>query len=574
MENADIAKIFEEIADILEIKGENPFRIRAYRNAALKIAHLSERLEKIVERDPQELQSIPGIGKDLAAKIVEAVETGRVTYHEKVLAQVPRTLLDLMKLQGVGPKKVKLFNQELRIRTVDDLEAAAQKGRLRNLPGMGEKSEKKILQAIVDYHRREKGRIPLHRVLPYVEALVGYIQNAFRGIQVTPAGSVRRRKETIGDIDILVTGGDPEKVIGHFVKYRDVQKVLARGGTKASVVLRNGLQVDLRVLEKKNYGAALYYFTGSKEHNVAVRDRAKRMGLKISEYGVFREKSGRRIGGETEEEIFKAIGLHYIPPEMRENRGEIELAAEKRAPRLIELSDIQGDLHMHTVASDGANSVEEMALAARKLGRKYIAITDHSKAVTVANGLDEERMLQHMKEIDKIDKKVKGIHVLKGVELDILKDGSLDLDPSVLKRMDVVVGSVHSYFDLDVDAMTKRIIQAIETGFIDIVGHPTGRIIGTRSPYAVDIEKVMDAAKANRVAMELNAYPNRLDLNDIYCKMARDKGVSIVISTDAHGVDQQKNIIYGVYEARRGWLEKKHVLNTKPYAEFKKALQR
>ncbi|MBI4208158.1 MAG: DNA polymerase/3'-5' exonuclease PolX [Deltaproteobacteria bacterium] len=574
MENADIAKIFSDIADILEIREENPFRIRAYRNGALTLENLSERLAKIVERDPKQLRELPGIGEDLAAKIVEAVTTGKISFYEKLLTQIPRTLLDLMRIQGIGPRKARLFYKKLKVESIEDLEEAAKAGKLQNLPGMGKKSERKILQAIADFRGRDSKRFSLFRVLPHVEALVDYLKNGFKGIEVTPSGSVRRRKETIGDIDILVAGGNASKIMGHFVQYREVKNVLAKGETKSSIVLNNGLQVDVRVIGKGSHGSALHYFTGSKEHNVAIRDRAKRMGLKISEYGVFREKTGKRVGGKTEAEVFKAVGLSWIPPEMRENRGEIELAEKGELPKLIELSDMQGDLHMHTQASDGSHSIEEMALAAKKAGRKYVAITDHSKAVTVAHGLDEKQMLQHMKEIDKVNEKIDGIEVLKGVEVDILKEGLLDLEDAVLEKMDVVVGSIHSHFGMEEKAMTKRILQAIETGFVDIVGHPTGRLLGERSAYAVDMEKLMDAARSNHVALELNAYPNRLDLSDIYCKMARDKGVWLVISTDSHSTAQLENMIYGIYTARRGWLEKEHVLNTRPCAEFKKILHR
>ncbi len=574
MENADISKVLNEIADILEIQDENPFRIRAYRNAALTVENLSERLVKIVERDPKELRQLSGIGEDLAAKIVEAVTTGEIAFHEKLLTRIPHTLLDLIRIQGIGPKKAKLFYKKLKVKSIEDLEEAARKGKIQDLPGMGEKSEQKILQAIADFRNREPKRFPLFRVLPCVEVLVDYLKNGFEGIKVTPAGSVRRRKETLGDIDILIAGGDPAEIMDHFISYKEVKEILSKGGTKSSVVLNNGLQVDVRVVERGDYGSALHYFTGSKEHNVSIRDRAKRMGLKVSEYGVFREKTNRRIGGETEEEVFKAVGLPWIPPEMRENRGEIELAEKGELPELIQLSDIQGDLHMHTRASDGAHSIEEMALVAKRVGRKYVAITDHSKAVTVARGLDEKRMLKHMKEIDRVNEKMEGIEVLKGVEVDILKGGSLDMEKEILEKMDVVVGSVHSHFGMEEKEMTRRMIRAIETGLVDIVGHPTGRLLGERSAYAVDMERLMDMAKANGVALELNACPNRLDLNDVYCKMARDKGVWIVISTDSHNTAQLENLIYGVYTARRGWLEKELVLNTRPYAELKKILHR
>ena len=537
MENADISKIFYEIADLLEIKGENPFRVRSYRNAGLVIEGLPESVKAIVERNEKKLEEIPGIGKSIHEKIVEILKTGKCSYHQELLKEFPSGLLELLKVQGVGPKKVKLLYEELEIKSIADLENAASAGRLRGLPGMGEKTEANILKAIKGLKGSE-GRFKIAVALSYAEPLVEYLKKTPDVFDVQPAGSLRRWKDTIGDIDILVTCKKGAPVMDRFVAYPEVASVVAKGETKSTVMLKSGLQADVRVLDKKAYGAALQYFTGSKTHNIAIRDRAKKMSLKISEYGVFREKDNKWLAGEKEEDVYKAVGLPLIPPELRENRGEIEAAEEGRLPALVEISDIKGDLHIHTKESDGSNTIEEMAEYAMKKGYQYIAVTEHSKAVGIAHGLDEKRLLKQMDEIDKINSQLvtrnPKFRILKGIEVDIKADGSLDLDKKVLEKLDVVVGAVHSKFNTPEEEMTKRVLKAIETGVVNIIAHPTGRLLSSREPYPINMAKVMEAAKRHNVIMELNAYPDRLDLNDIHCKLAKEMGVMVAISTDSH----------------------------------------
>ena len=577
MENLDIAKVFYEIADLLEIKGENPFRIRSYRNAALIIEGLPVNIKSIVERNEEELEEIPGVGKSIHEKIVEILKTGKCSYHQELLKELPPTLLDLLKVSGVGPKKVKLFYDELKIKTIEGLEKAAKGGKLRGLPGMGEKSEEKILKGIASL-KASAGRFGLAVGLSYANQLVEYLKKTSGVIDVVPAGSLRRWKETIGDLDILVTCKKGSPVMDRFVSYPDVASVVAKGETKTTVILKNGMQTDVRVLEKKAFGAALQYFTGSKAHNVALRDRAKRMGLKISEYGVFREKGEKWVTGEKEEDVYKAVGLPYIPPELRENMGEIEAAEKGKLPKLIEVDDIKGDLHVHTKESDGGNTIQELVDYALTKGYEYIAITDHSKAVGIAHGLNEERLLKQIEEIDNFNKRltshVSRFTVLKGTEVDIKADGTLDHSEKALKKLDVVLATIHSKFNMTEEDMTKRIIDAIETGLVNIIAHPTGRLLTGREPYPVNMEKLLEAAKKHNVAMEINAYPDRLDLNDVHCKMAKDMGVMLVISTDTHHYLQMDYMRFGVNNARRGWVEKKDVLNTRPLNGLLKILKR
>ena len=577
MENADIAKIFYEIADLLEIKGENPFRVRSYRNAGIVIEGLPESVKAIVERNEKELEEIPGIGKSIHEKIVEILKTGKCSYHQELLKEFPSGIFELLNVQGVGPKKVKLLYDELGIKNIADLEKAASAGKLRGLPGMGEKTEANILKSIKGLKKSE-GRFKIAVALSYAGPLVEYLKKIPDVFDVQPAGSLRRWKDTIGDIDILVTCKKGAPVMDRFVSYPEIESVIAKGETKSTVMLKNGLQADVRVLDKKSFGAALQYFTGSKQHNIAIRDRAKKMGLKISEYGVFREKDDKWITGEKEEDVYKAVGLPWIPPELRENRGEIEAAEKNRLPVLVEIKDIRGDFHIHTKESDGSNTIEEMAEYAMKKGYKYIAITEHSKAVGIAHGLDEKRLLKQLEEIEKINAKSEfrnsKFKILKGIEVDIKADGSLDLDKKVLEKLDVVVGAVHSKFNMTEDEMTNRLIKAIESGVVNIIAHPTGRLIAAREPYPVNMKKVMEAAKRNKVIMELNAYPDRLDLNDIHCKLAKDMGILVAISTDSHNKMQMENIRFGVYTARRGWLEKEDILNTRPLNEVLKMLKR
>src|SRR3990172_2662032 len=484
MENVDIAKIFEEIADLLEIRGEkqDAFRVRSYRNAALIISGYPESMRSIAERDEKELENIKGIGKSIHEKIVEILKTGKCKFHEELLKAMPPGVLELLMVSGVGPKKAQLLYKELGIKSVEELEKAAKEGKLRNLEHMGEKTEEKILKAIGELKSR-KGRFRLSLALSYAEPLIAYLKKTPGVIEIEPAGSLRRWKDTIGDVDILATSKKDAPVIDRFVKYPEIKEVIAKGETKSTVTLKNGLQVDVRVLDEKSFGAALQYFTGSKAHNIAIRDRAKKMGLKISEYGVFEEKTGKKVAGENEEDVYKAVGLPWIPPELRENMGEVEAAERGKLPRLVEINDIKGDLHVHSSESDGIHTLEEMVSYAMQKKYEYIAITEHSKAVGVAHGLDDERALKQIKAIDKINIQLKGFKILKGTEVDIKADGSLDHSEEVLRQLDVVVGAIHSKFNMTVDEMTDRIIKAMSTGLINIIAHPTGRIVGVREPY-------------------------------------------------------------------------------------------
>ena len=580
MENAEIAGFFTEIADLLEIKGENPFRVRSYRNAGLVIEGLSVSIESIVEKDETGLEEIPGIGKSIHEKIVEIIKTKRCGLHDELLKEMPAGLLELLKVSGVGPKKAALLHEKLGVKGVDDLEKAAMAHKLKGLPGLGERSEEKILGAIGNYRNLKlaSARFKLSIAYPAARKYVEYMRElpGISGIEV--AGSLRRWKDTIGDADILVTCEKGAPVMDRFVNYPEIKEVASKGDTKSTVVLKTGLQVDLRVLEKKSFGAALQYFTGSKAHNIAIRDRARRMGLKISEYGVFSEKSGKFVTGEKEEDVYKAVGLCWIPPELRENRGEIEAAEKGEVPPLLEPEDIKGDLHVHTKESDGAFSLEEMAKAAMDMGYEYIALTDHSPAVGITHGLDEKRLRKQLKAIDDFNGRLKkrgiGFRVLKGAEVDIRADGTLDYSGDILKKLDCAVGAVHSSFNMAKEDMTKRILKAMATGGINILAHPTGRLIGAREPYEVDMERVMDAAKKYGVFLELNSYPERLDLNDTHLRRAKDKGILISIATDSHSKFHLEYIIYGVHTARRGWLEKKDVLNTRGLKELLKLLKR
>jgi DNA polymerase (family 10) len=562
MENKTIADIFTEIADILDIQGENPFRIRSYRNAARTIEDMSESLEDLVKagKSPEE---IPGIGKSISEKIQELLATGKCRSLEELRSQVPPGLTELLKLEGLGPKKVKVLYEELEVDSVDRLEKAAQAGRLRNLPGMGLKTEEKILKS-VEHYRSGMGRFKLSVGFQYAEALLKHLKGTPGLKRLDPAGSFRRLRETIGDLDILAICGKGCKVMDRFTGYGDVDEVLAKGETKSSVRLKCGLQVDLRVLEEESFGAALHYFTGSKAHNVSIRERAKEMGLKVSEYGVFRAKDEKRVSGAEEEEVFKAVGLPLIPPELREDRGEIQAAEKGKLPRLIELSQIRGDLQMHTTASDGKNSILEMAHKAKEMGYDYIAITDHSKAVRVAGGLDEKQLAKHLKEIEKANSQTSGVRILKGVEVDILADGTLDLKDDILEECEVVLASVHSRFNMEEGEMTRRVIKAIRNPNVKILAHPTGRLILEREPFKINLKEVIQAAIDHGVIMEINAYPDRLDLKDVDARMARDMGARLAIDTDAHSAQQLELMKFGVFTARRGWVEARDVINTLP----------
>lgn len=591
IDNKSIAKIFSEIADLLEIKGDNPFRIRSYRNAVMVIESFGESFEKLVREETMDLRTISGIGEAISGKIKEIVETGDCKAHRDLLKEIPGSLLEIIQLQGVGPKTTAMLWKKLGVTTVEQVEQLASAGKLRHLSGLGEKSEQKILESIQN-RKKFSGRHLLgeaeraaQRVLEYLGAPLSQTRPKAKSggtkealFIARPAGSLRRGRETIGDIDILVTGKKCSDVIDRFTRFHEVETVLAHGDTKGSVKLKNGMQVDLRVVEQKSFGAAMQYFTGSKEHNVALRARAQRMGYTINEYGLFTvDKKGEKqkwVAGKTEEEIYEKLKLQFIPPELRESRGEIEAAEKRELPSLIDLQDIRGDLHMHTTETDGNATLEEMVEAARARRLEYIAITDHTKSTHVANGLDEKRLEKQIREIDKLKRQVKDLTILKGTECDILADGRLDLADTILEQLDVVVVSIHSYFNQTESEIMERLDRAFSNSHVKIFAHPTGRILFHRPPYAVDVEKLLALAKKHKVCLELNSQPERLDLNDVYLRMAREQSVPIVISTDSHATSQFDYLNYGVRTARRGWLEPRHVINTLPAKQFLRAIGR
>ena len=572
MENPEVAQVFEEVADLLDIQGENPFRVRAYRNAARTIRDLSAPLAQM---PPEKRKDLDGIGKDLAGKIETILNTGDLPLRQELRGQVPPGLRDLITVPGLGPKRAQTLHQRLKVGSLDDLRQAAEGHRIRRLRGFGARTEEKILQALGEPGAFATGagrRTLLAEAKVFAEAVVRHLKQAPGVGQVEVAGSFRRRKETVADLDLLVTCKKCDVAMDRLAGYEAVAEVLARGKTKMSVRLRNGLQMDLRVVPEQSYGAALQYFTGSKEHSIQLRRRAVERGLKVNEYGVFRNQ--RRVAGRAEEEVYDAVGLPWIPPELREARGEIELALKGRLPRLLEVDDLRGDLHMHTTATDGRASLEEMVAGARKRGYAYIAITDHSKRVTMAKGLDARRLRQHWKAIDKMAGKVRGITLLKGVELDILEDGRLDLPDEVLGEADWVVASIHYGQNQPREKITQRLLNAIKCPHVDAIGHPTGRLIGKRKGYDVDLDTVFRAAADYGCLLELNSQPDRLDLDDTALMAAKERGVRIVISTDAHSVEELGHMEFGVFQARRARLEAKDVANTRTLTEFRKMLKR
>jgi DNA polymerase (family 10) len=557
MENPEVAQVFDEVADLLDIQGANPFRVRAYRNAARTIRDLS----KPLALTPREtLVELPGIGKDLAGKIETLVATGDLPLRRELRGQIPAGLRDLLRVPGLGPKRALFLHQQLHITSLDKLRRAAEKHRIRELHGFGAKAEENILKGVADAEHVGHRAYPAEAKV-FAEAVVRHLQQAPGIGQVDVAGSFRRRKETVGDLDVLVTCRRSGPIMDHLARYEGVAEVLARGKTKMTVRLRSGLQLDLRVVAEQSYGAALQYFTGSKDHNILLRRRAQERGLKINEYGIFR--GNRRVAGRTEEEVYAAAGLSWIPPELREARGEIELALEDRLPRLLELGDLRGDLHMHTTATDGRALLEEMVAAAQQRGYSYIAITDHSKRVTMAKGLDARRLRQQWKAIDKLATKVSGITILKGVELDILEDGTLDLPDDVLREADWVVASIHYGQNQPRERITRRLLNAIQHPYVHAIGHPTGRLIGKRKGCDVDLEAIFKAAADYGCLLELNSQPERLDLDDVALLAAKERGVGIVINTDAHSVEELGFLEFGVYQARRARLEAKDVANTR-----------
>jgi DNA polymerase (family 10) len=569
LDNLGVARILREIADLLEIKNDNPFKIRAYRNGADIAANHPHHLASL---DEQGLREIPGIGKDLAARIREIAATGSAAVHRELLAEFPPTILDLLHLQGVGPKTVATLYRELGVRTLADLEHAAHDGRIRALRGMGAKKEGLILKALEE-RKRHAGRHLLPDAHDAAEALAAYLRERAPQATFTPVGSLRRGCDTCGDIDLLASGAEPS-LMDDFVNYPLVERVLGHGETKSSVLVRGGFQADLRLVPPESRGAALQYFTGSKAHNIALRDRAIGLGFLLNEYGVFRSDDETRLAGESEEEVYATLGLGWIPPELREMRGEIEAAQAGTLPRLIDAADLRGDLHMHTTESDGKDDIGVMAAGAREAGLEYVAITDHSKSLAMANGLDEQRALAHAARIRAVDAGGAGVRLLAGIECDIRPDGSLDLADDCLAALDLVVASVHSAFDQDPRQMTDRLLRAIENPHVDILGHPTGRRLLKREPYPFDVAAVIDAAAARGVLLEINCQIERLDLSDVHAKLARDRGARLVISSDAHSRARAGALRWGVLVARRAWLEPVHVLNTRPFDEFRSSLRR
>jgi DNA polymerase (family 10) len=567
LDNRAIARVLREIADLLEIKTENPFKIRAYKNGADIVANHPHELSAL---DDAGLREIPGIGKDLAAKIRDIAETGDTDYHRELVAEFPPTILDLLHLQGVGPKTVATLYRELGVRTIEDLEAAAAEGRIRALKGMGTKKEALIVQALTE-RKRHAGRHLLPDTHDTAALLVAHLHHHSPATDIIAVGSLRRGCESCGDIDLLASGAD-KTLMDAFIEYPLVERVLAHGDTKSSILLGGGYQADLRLVAPESRGAAMQYFTGSKAHNIALRDRAIGLGLKLNEYGLYRVEDDTRVAGLNEEEIYQALGLVWIAPELREDRGEIAAAAEGRLPRLLERADLRGDLHMHTVATDGKDEIAAMAEAAREAGLEYIAITDHSQALAMANGLDETRALAHAERIRSHDGQ-HGVRILAGIECDIRPDGTMDLADDCLAGLDLVIASVHSAFSQDRQQMTERLLQAIENPHVDILGHPTGRRLLRREPYAFDIEKIVDAARRHGVALEINCQVDRLDLNDVHARMARDRGVRLIISTDAHSKAAFGRLRWGVITARRAWLRPEDVLNTRPFDEFRGLLR-
>jgi DNA polymerase (family 10) len=577
MDNKSVAGILFETADLLEIDGQDSFRIRSYRNAAEAIEAQPRQISELID-NPKDVLAIPGIGKGMLANLAEMMREGRLSLHADLLKKYHPSMLQLFKIQGLGPKTISLIWSAYQVSDVEGVEKLAREGKIRTLPRMGEKHEQKLLKAIEDY-RRIAGRYLLDAAEIQAEKIIDHLRN-YPGVEkATPAGSLRRGRETVGDLDILITGPaccddtEREKLIEHIIKLPGLMEIIARGENKVSFRLRGGMQVDVRFLPPESFGAAMQYFTGSKAHNVALRQRALKMGYTLNEYSLAQLDDNQIVASKSEEEIYRTLKLDYIPPELRENLGEIDAAEKHALPNLITQQDLQGDVHMHTVETDGRNTIEEMSAAARERGYKYMAITDHSKNLAFANGLDDERAVKHIERIRAVNKSFDGIRIFAGVEVDILGDGALDLSDSTLEQMDLVIASVHSHFNQSSEEMTARLIKAIGNPNVSILGHPTGRILLRRDAYAFDVDAVLQAAARNRVAMELNAYPDRLDLCDRHLRLARQHGVKIVINTDSHHTTHMEKIRFGVLQARRAWLTPKDVLNTLEVEEFAKAMK-
>jgi len=570
IQNQEIAEQFNRLADLLEIEDANEFRVRAYRNAARTVESLPRGAREMLEAD-EDLSELPGIGDDLAGKIKEIVDSGELSLLKDVEKETASELSDLMKLPGIGPKRVQVLHEELKVASLADLKQAAEDQRIRHLEGFGKKTEEKILREIGRWSE-DKTRTKLVDAIPIARSLKEYLSDMDGVKEVVVAGSFRRRKETVGDLDILVTCRQDSPVMDRFVDYEDVEEVVSKGKTRSTAILRSGLRVDLRVVAEVCYGAALFYFTGSKQHNIAVRKMAQDWGLKINEYGVF--DGDDRFAGATEQEVYSQVNLPYIPPELREGRGEINAAKQDKLPQLVERTDLRGNLHTHTTETDGKYSLKEMAEAANEHGLEYLAITDHSQAVAMADGLDEKRLREQIERIDALNDELSGIRILKGIEVDILEDGSLDLDDDALSDLDVVVGSIHSNFHLSKTKQTERVIRGMDHSVLHILGHPTGRLINRRKAYEIDMEQVVEAARERGCHLELNAQPDRLDINDVHCQLAKEVGVKVAISADAHTKTDLEFLRFGVDQARRGWLEADDVLNTRNWGDLKNLLKR
>ncbi|HEX2948547.1 MAG TPA: DNA polymerase/3'-5' exonuclease PolX [Armatimonadota bacterium] len=569
--NYDVARIFLEMAEALELRGEDKYRIRAYQNAARTILELDEPLSDI--RDRSELTALPGIGESLAAKISEILDTGHLRQHDELMNRFPTGVIAMMRVPGIGPRTAETLFSELGIRSIEDLEQAAQEGKIRHIRGFGAKTEANILQSIQRI-RRQRARIPLARAYPLAHQIVSLLRDRAPVEEIEIAGSLRRMKEDIGDIDILVTSNDPPAVMREVTRLPVAQQILLTGGTKTTILTDVGVQVDVRVVEPESFGAALQYFTGSKEHNIKLRTIAVKKGFKISEYGIFRSSTGERIGGQAEKDMYVPMGIRMFPPELREDRGEIELGLEGKLPRFVKETDIRGDLHVHSNWSDGHATLRDMALAAKKRGYEYIAISDHSVGRGIANGLSIERLRQQIKEIRRLNADLDGITILTASEVDIRRDGTLDYPDDLLAELDLCIASVHSAFGLSEEEQTTRLIRAMDNPYVDIIGHPTGRLVGSRDPINLHMKELLTAAANRGTAMEINCWPERLDLNDTHIMMARELGVSLVIDTDAHAPDHFANLLFGVATARRGWAVPTDILNTLPLKQFLPRLRR
>jgi DNA polymerase (family 10) len=565
MTNKELTQIFLHIADILDIQGENPFKVRAYKKAAETLENFPQPISSLENLDT--LQELPGIGEAISKKIKELLETGKLNYYEELKASEYAPLTELLKIPGMGPKHIKLVYDKLGVKTVEQLEKSAKEQKLRGLFGLGPKTEENILKGIAQTKKFQE-RFPLGYIFPKAQEIKEELEKLKESKEVLLCGSLRRMKETIADVDVLVSSDKPKPIAEKFVSLPQVANILSKGDTKSSISTKDGFQVDLRVVKPESFGSAAHYFTGSKSHNIRIRSLGVDRGLKINEYGVFKGK--KKIAGKTEEEVYASVGLPYIEPELREDRGEIEIGLKGRLPKLIQPKDIKGDLHIHSDWTDGHSSIEEMAKKAIDLGYKYMAICDHSPTVGITNGLDEKRLEKQAEEIDKLNEKFKELRILKGMEVEIRSDGKMDLPDSVLKKLEIVVGAVHTKFTLSQEEMTKRIIKAIENPNVDIIAHPTGRLIGKREPYEVDMDKIIEATFANKKVLELNAFPDRLDLNDLDCRKAKNKGVKVAINTDAHREVHLEFIFYGIATAKRGWLEPEDVINSYP---LKKVLE-